>query len=262
LTTGIEIYAQPPGKKLENISLLSGGEKTMTALALLFATYQVRPSPFCLLDEIDAALDDKNVASFVTALRAFANVSQYIVITHNRKTAVGASSAIGVTMEESGISKVIAIRLDEKTSNGELTFDDEEGFVEEDVPEEEGIVIPPRPPRREHNPDGTLKEETKPEANSSAENSSQAEAPSATDNPAEAENPSATDTPAEADTPAVTDNSAQEESAPSPEAEEKAENSSAEGKESESTANNGESSAEEGENPSEKRENPEEEQNN
>ena len=262
ITTGIEIYAQPPGKKLENISLLSGGEKTMTALALLFATYQVRPSPFCLLDEIDAALDDKNVASFVTALRAFANVSQYIVITHNRKTAVGASSAIGVTMEESGISKVIAIRLDEKTSNGELTFDDEEGFVEEDVPEEEGIVIPPRPPRREHNPDGTLKEETKPEANSSAENSSQAEAPSATDNPAEAENPSATDTPAEADTPAVTDNSAQEESATSPEAEEKAENSSAEGKESESTANNGESSAEEGENPSEKQENPEEEQNN
>ncbi|MBQ6028920.1 MAG: chromosome segregation protein SMC, partial [Treponema sp.] len=79
LTSGIEILAQPPGKKLEGISLLSGGEKTMTAIALLFATYQVRPSPFCLLDEIDAALDDKNVGSFVTALTAFANVSQYIV---------------------------------------------------------------------------------------------------------------------------------------------------------------------------------------
>lgn len=170
LTTGIEIYAQPPGKKLENISLLSGGEKTMTALALLFATYQVRPSPFCLLDEIDAALDDKNVSSFVTSLRAFANVSQYIVITHNRKTAVGASSAIGVTMEESGISKVIAIRLDEKTSNGELTFEDDGQFIEEDVPPEEGIVIPARPPRREHNPDGTLKEaEPKQEKNTEDE---------------------------------------------------------------------------------------------
>ena len=113
LTSGIEILAQPPGKKLEGISLLSGGEKTMTAIALLFATYQVRPSPFCLLDEIDAALDDKNVGSFVTALTAFANVSQYIVITHNRKTVMGASSLLGVTMEESGVSKIMGIRLDD-----------------------------------------------------------------------------------------------------------------------------------------------------
>ena len=89
LTSGIDIYAQPPGKKLENIALLSGGEKTMTAVALLFATYQVRPSPFCLLDEIDAALDDKNVSSFVNVLESFANVSQYIVITHNKKNCNG-----------------------------------------------------------------------------------------------------------------------------------------------------------------------------
>ena len=102
LSSGVEILAQPPGKKLVNISLLSGGEKTMTAVALLFATYQVRPSPFCLLDEIDAALDDKNVASFVSTLRAFGNISQYIVITHNRKTVMGASTMLGVTMEESG----------------------------------------------------------------------------------------------------------------------------------------------------------------
>lgn len=163
LSSGVEILAQPPGKKLVNISLLSGGEKTMTAVALLFATYQVRPSPFCLLDEIDAALDDKNVASFVSTLRAFGNISQYIVITHNRKTVMGASTMLGVTMEESGITKVLQVRLDEDTMNGNIVFNDQSDFVEEEVPQEEGIVIPPRPPRREHNPDGTLKTDEKTE---------------------------------------------------------------------------------------------------
>ncbi len=150
LTTGISIYAQPPGKKLENIALLSGGEKTMTAVALLFATYQVRPSPFCLLDEIDAALDDKNVSSFVTTLRAFAGVSQYIVITHNKKTVMGAKTMLGVTMEESGISKVIALRLDEdiKLSTKEADSEEKSTFIEEDVEPEPNIYIPPRPPRR------------------------------------------------------------------------------------------------------------------
>lgn len=163
LSSGVEILAQPPGKKLVNISLLSGGEKTMTAVALLFATYQVRPSPFCLLDEIDAALDDKNVASFVSTLRAFGNISQYIVITHNRKTVMGASTMLGVTMEESGITKVLQVRLDEDTMNGNIVFNDQSDFVEEEVQPEEGIVIPPRPPRREHNPDGTLKTDVKTE---------------------------------------------------------------------------------------------------
>ena len=149
LTSGIDIYAQPPGKKLENIALLSGGEKTMTAVALLFATYQVRPSPFCLLDEIDAALDDKNVSSFVTVLESFANVSQYIVITHNKKTVMGASTMLGITMEESGVSKIIALKLDKDIKRGAVIDKPDNDFVDEDVPDEEGVVIPPRPPKRE-----------------------------------------------------------------------------------------------------------------
>ncbi|MCR5623562.1 MAG: AAA family ATPase [Treponema sp.] len=157
LTSGIDILAQPPGKKLQSIALLSGGEKTMTAVALLFATYQVRPSPFCFLDEIDAALDDKNVSSFVQALRSFASISQYVVITHNRKTAVAASSLLGVTMEESGITKVVQVKWNDDLEDHHLVFAEDDDFVEEDVPPEEGIVIPPRPPRREHNPDGSLK---------------------------------------------------------------------------------------------------------
>ena len=156
LTSGIDILAQPPGKKLENISLLSGGEKTMTAVALLFATYQVRPSPFCFLDEIDAALDDKNVSSFVTTLESFANVSQYIVITHNKKTVMGASTMLGVTMEESGVSKIISLRLDEDIKVGAKIDRDEDDFVEEDVPLEEGTYVPPRPPKRIYNDDGTV----------------------------------------------------------------------------------------------------------
>ena len=148
LTSGIDIYAQPPGKKLENIALLSGGEKTMTAVALLFATYQVRPSPFCRLDEIDAALDDKNVSSFVTALESFASVSQYIVITHNKKTVMGASTMLGITMEESGVSKIIALRLDEDIKRGAVVDKNSSDFEDEDVPAEEGVVLPPRPPKR------------------------------------------------------------------------------------------------------------------
>lgn len=156
LQSGIDIYAQPPGKKLENIALLSGGEKTMTAVALLFATYQVRPSPFCLLDEIDAALDDKNVTSFVTALESFANVSQYIVITHNKKTVMGASTMLGITMEESGVSKIIALRLDEDLKTGKKIREEAHNFEDEDIDVDEGAVIPPRPEKRIHNSDGSI----------------------------------------------------------------------------------------------------------
>jgi chromosome segregation protein len=114
LESGIEILAQPPGKKLESINLLSGGERSLTAVGLLFATYMVKPSPFCLLDEIDAALDESNVGRFVNMLMEFGESSQFIVITHNKKTVAGAKTLLGVTMEESGISKVVSIRIGEK----------------------------------------------------------------------------------------------------------------------------------------------------
>jgi chromosome segregation protein len=147
LESGIEIYAQPPGKKLENINLLSGGERSMTAVALLFATYLVKPSPFCLLDEIDAALDEQNVSRFVLLLREFANASQFIVITHNKKTVTGAGTLLGITMEESGITKVIAIRLENDgiaiTPETEEWEEDPAGtFEEEDIETEEGRELP------------------------------------------------------------------------------------------------------------------------
>ncbi len=119
LASGIDILAQPPGKKLENIALLSGGERSLTAVALLFATYMVKPSPFCLLDEIDAALDENNVGRFVSMLTEFGRQSQFIIITHNKKTVASASTLLGVTMEESGVSKAVAIRLDRNGPNTE-----------------------------------------------------------------------------------------------------------------------------------------------
>lgn len=145
LESGIEIFAQPPGKKLENISLLSGGEKSLTAIAMLFATYMVRPSPFCFLDEIDAALDEQNVIRFVNLLREFGRSSQFIVITHNKKTVTGADALLGVTMEESGVTKVIAVRL--ARSDGEAISLQEPipAFEEEEVEYEEGRELPPEP---------------------------------------------------------------------------------------------------------------------
>jgi chromosome segregation protein len=142
LESGIEIYAQPPGKKLENITLLSGGEKSMTAVALLFATYMVKPSPFCLLDEIDAALDEANVNRFVQLLREFGNKSQFIVITHNKKTVTGASTLLGVTMEESGITKVISVRLENEERSTAPEEPAPESWTDEDVEAEEGRELP------------------------------------------------------------------------------------------------------------------------
>lgn len=143
LESGIDILAQPPGKKMETIALLSGGEKSMTAVALLFATYMVKPSPFCLLDEIDAALDDQNVLRFVTTLHEFGSMSQYIVITHNKKTVIGSSTLLGITMEESGITKVITIKMQSEPGVHQETLPDIEPFEEEDVEPETDVYIPP-----------------------------------------------------------------------------------------------------------------------
>jgi len=148
LESGIEIYAQPPGKKLENISLLSGGEKSLTAIALLFATYMVRPSPFCFLDEIDAALDEQNVTRFVNLLREFGKTSQFIVITHNKKTVVGADTLLGVTMEESGVTKVIAVRLERSGNQADSIPQEAESFDEEDVEYEHGRELTEKPPAK------------------------------------------------------------------------------------------------------------------
>jgi len=111
LESGIEIIARPPGKKLQTVSLLSGGERTMTAVALLFALYMVKPSPFCVLDELDAALDDANIGRFVTMVESFVSRSQFIVITHNRQTIEAADALYGVTMEKFGISKIMSVRF-------------------------------------------------------------------------------------------------------------------------------------------------------
>ncbi len=112
LESGIEVMIRPPGKKLKNINLLSGGERAMTAIALLFATYMVKPSPFCFLDEIDAPLDEQNVGRFVRLMREFSRRSQFIIVTHNKKTMSIGETLYGVTMEEPGISKLISVKMD------------------------------------------------------------------------------------------------------------------------------------------------------
>lgn len=112
LETGIDIIAEPPGKKLRSISLLSGGEKTLTAIALLFAILNVKTVPFCILDEVEAALDEANVDTFGTYLKDYENKTQFIVITHKKKTMEYANTLYGITMQESGVSKLVSVKLD------------------------------------------------------------------------------------------------------------------------------------------------------
>ncbi|KAA9004148.1 chromosome segregation protein SMC [Paenibacillus spiritus] len=114
LGTGIDIVAQPPGKKLQNLQLLSGGERALTAMALLFAILQVKPVPFCVLDEVEAALDEANVVRFAQYLREFSEQTQFIVVTHRKGTMEEADVLYGVTMEEGGVSKLVSVRLEDE----------------------------------------------------------------------------------------------------------------------------------------------------
>src|SRR5512137_3155520 len=109
LDSGVDIVAQPPGKRLQNVLLLSGGEKALTALALLIAIFRFRPSPLCVLDEVDAPLDDANVARFTRLLAELSKDTQFIIITHNKNTMEIAQTLYGITMEEAGVSKIIGV---------------------------------------------------------------------------------------------------------------------------------------------------------
>ena len=120
LECGIEIVARPPGKQLRNISLLSGGERTMTCVALLLAIFRSRPSPFCVLDEVDAALDEANIDRFVEVLKEFMSTTQFIVVTHSKRTMSCADTMYGVTMQESGVSKRVSVRFEDVSADGNI----------------------------------------------------------------------------------------------------------------------------------------------
>ena len=138
LECGIDIVAKPPGKQLQSIMLLSGGERTMTAVALLFAIYMVKPSPFCVLDEMDAPLDESNISRFVKMLERFLVHSQFVIITHNKRTIAMADALYGVTMEERGISKLVSVKFHKKGDKSTHRHEAGTGFdrAEPSAPEE------------------------------------------------------------------------------------------------------------------------------
>ena len=120
LESGIEILARPPGKEPRSISLLSGGEKTLTCVALLLAIFRSRPSPFCVLDEVDAALDEANIDRFTAVIQGFLAWTQFVIVTHSKKTMTCANTIYGVTMQESGVSKQVSVRFEDVSANGEI----------------------------------------------------------------------------------------------------------------------------------------------
>ena len=113
LNCGIDIVAQPPGKKLQMLSLLSGGERALTAIAILFAMLDLKPTPFCILDEIEAALDDANIDNYADYLKSYSRNTQFVVITHRKGTMERCDSLYGVVMEEKGVSKMVSVMLNE-----------------------------------------------------------------------------------------------------------------------------------------------------
>jgi chromosome segregation protein len=113
LDTGVSIMARPPGKKVSSIQLLSGGEKAMTAVALIFSFFELNPAPFCMLDEVDAPLDDANVGRFCEMVKAMSDRVQFIFITHNKVTMELSNQLIGVTMQEPGVSRMVSVNLSE-----------------------------------------------------------------------------------------------------------------------------------------------------
>ncbi len=125
LEAGVEIVATPPGKPSFSNSLLSGGEKALTAVALLMSIFKYRPSPFCVLDEVDAPFDEANIGRFVTVLNEFLDQSKFVIVTHSKKTMTAATTLYGVTMQESGVSKQVSIRFEDVSDNGEISEEDE-----------------------------------------------------------------------------------------------------------------------------------------
>ncbi len=140
LESGIEIIARPPGKKLQTVSLLSGGERTMTAVALLFSLYMVKPSPFCMLDELDAALDESNINRFIKVLQGFLESSQFVVITHNRQTIAAAECLYGVTMEQNGVSKIVSVKFSQHEKKDNAPAKEPEPAPVTETPEAESAV--------------------------------------------------------------------------------------------------------------------------
>ncbi len=127
LDSGIEIKARPPGVRTSTLSLLSGGQRTMAAVALLFAIYMVKPSPFCVLDELDAPLDDANIGRFTEMLKRFTEYSQFLIITHNKRTIAASDSVFGVTMQEKGVSRLVSMRFNHNTQKAEFAEGELEG---------------------------------------------------------------------------------------------------------------------------------------